>query len=313
MKFSLIVPVYKVEDYIEKCLESIFLQTYDNYEVIIVNDGSPDNSEAVIKKYIKGKKKFKYFKKENGGLSDARNFGLNHVTGDYILFIDSDDYIDKDLLFNLNLEINKESVDIVKFNLRFIENNTKRVMKKTNINNLSVNEAIPLLLEDELLEPACIYCYKTSFWRIFDFKYAKGKIHEDYGLTPLIIMNAKNISSIEYVGYNYVIRENSISVNTKNELKKANDTLDFAIDNIKVIGDNKNINENCKSLLINFYTVGAIGKLKKLEDKENKKIYCNRLKKTKLYKYLLNNNWKRKIKKMICMCSYNIYIKLFMR
>ena len=94
MKFSIVIPVYNVEGYIEKCLNSIKIQTYSNFEVIIVNDGSPDNSEKKIKTFLKDKR-FKYYKKENGGLSDARNYGIKYTTGDYLLFVDSDDYIDK--------------------------------------------------------------------------------------------------------------------------------------------------------------------------------------------------------------------------
>ena len=101
MKFSIIIPVYNVEAYISKCLDSIKNQSYDNYEVIIVNDGTKDNSVNVIDKYLSDNR-FKLYNKENGGLSSARNYGIKYVTGDYILFIDSDDYIERDLLNNFN-------------------------------------------------------------------------------------------------------------------------------------------------------------------------------------------------------------------
>ena len=97
MKFSIVIPVYNVEKYIDKCLKSIINQTYDNFEVIVVNDGSPDNSQVIIDKYVKKDKRFKSYEKKNGGLSDARNYGLEYISGDYLLFIDSDDNIEKDL------------------------------------------------------------------------------------------------------------------------------------------------------------------------------------------------------------------------
>ena len=93
MKFSIIVPVYNVEKYVEKCLKSIDNQSYQKFEAIIVNDGSKDKSDSIIKKYIKDKKQFIYLTKENGGLSDARNFGIKYASGDYIIFLDSYDYI----------------------------------------------------------------------------------------------------------------------------------------------------------------------------------------------------------------------------
>ena len=96
MKFSIIVPVYNVEKYLKRCLDSIQNQTYDNFEVIIVNDGSPDHSQEIIDEYVKHDDRFLSYQKENGGLSDARNYGVKYATGDYLLFVDSDDYVSSD-------------------------------------------------------------------------------------------------------------------------------------------------------------------------------------------------------------------------
>ena len=82
MKFSIVIPVYNVEKYIDKCLNSIINQTYKNFEVIIVNDGTKDNSQQIIDEYVKKDNRFKSYKKENGGLSDARNYGIKYATGD---------------------------------------------------------------------------------------------------------------------------------------------------------------------------------------------------------------------------------------
>ena len=112
MKFSIVVPVYNVEKYINKALDSILNQTYNNFEVIIVNDGSTDNSQKIIDKYTKLDKRFKSYKKENGGLSSTRNFGIKYTTGDYLLFIDSDDYIEKDYLEQANKVTNYTHPDL---------------------------------------------------------------------------------------------------------------------------------------------------------------------------------------------------------
>jgi len=91
---SIIVPIYNVEQYVDKCIQSILNQTYQNLEIILVDDGATDCSGSIADSYAAKDKRIKVFHKENGGLSDARNYGLDHVTGDYILFVDSDDFIE---------------------------------------------------------------------------------------------------------------------------------------------------------------------------------------------------------------------------
>lgn len=310
MKFSLIVPVYNVEDYILKCLESINEQTYKNYEVIIVDDGSKDSSSTMIKKFIKGKENFKYYKKENGGLSDARNYGLKYITGDYLLFLDSDDYISKELLVNLFKEIKEYHPDIIKYGLTFIRKDNNSLLQKTNFHNLDVNDAIKKLLEDEFFESAWLYCYKASFWKSHKFQYTIGKIHEDFGLTPLVIMNAKKISSIDYAGYNYVIRENSIMTSNDEEkiLKKFNDCLYFYGQNIPIINKCKNINEYSRKMLKSFYANGMINRLKTLnKDDFNRQLKL--LKEYKVFDNLMADTLGRKAKK-IC---YKIFPKWFIK
>ncbi len=297
MKFSIIIPVYNVEEYIEKCLKSIERQTYVNFEVIIINDGSPDKSEKIISNFIKNKPKFRYYKKENGGLSDARNYGLKYVTGDYLLFIDSDDYVNVQLLEMLNNELMKNNVDIVKFGVDMIKKDEVIHCFKTNFNNLDLLTALPLLLKDELFEPAWLYCYNYNFWKKNNFLYTKGKSHEDYGLTPIILSKAKKISSIDYIGYNYIIRENSIM--TTNDEKKAyqkfQDILYYYDKNITIIQKIKD--EKVRSYLSSYYANGVINKAKSLKGK-NRKIAFIEIKQRKLYRYLLDNTLKRKLKKL---------------
>ena len=93
---SVVLPIYNVENYIEKCMESVLNQTYKNIEIILVDDGSPDNCPIICDQYVKEDNRVKVVHKENGGLSDARNAGIKVANGDYITFIDSDDYVDKD-------------------------------------------------------------------------------------------------------------------------------------------------------------------------------------------------------------------------
>ena len=95
---SIIVPIYGVEKYIASCIDSILNQTYENFELILVDDGSPDKSGVICEKYAISDKRIKVFHKENGGLSDARNYGLSYANGEYVTFIDSDDLVEKNFL-----------------------------------------------------------------------------------------------------------------------------------------------------------------------------------------------------------------------
>lgn len=113
-KISVIVPVYNVEDYLEECINSILGQTYKNLEIILVDDGSTDNSSKICDIYEKKDKRIKVIHKENGGLSSARNEGLKYRTGEYISFVDSDDFIDKTMYEKLYSAIKKYDADVVR-------------------------------------------------------------------------------------------------------------------------------------------------------------------------------------------------------
>ena len=305
MKFSIVVPVYNVEKYLEKCLKSIQNQTYDNFEVIIVNDGSTDNSKEIIRSFVKDPR-FKSFNKKNGGLSDARNFGVKYTTGDFLLFIDSDDYIDKNLLTKLNNVIEQYNPDIIKFNfIDVIEDKEYKHFEK-----ITVSKEVKLteLINFDYFEPACSYCYKINFYKENNFQFEIGKYHEDYGLIPLILLKSKSIYYLNYFGYFYVKRENSIINNNNKREKRAEDTLYFSLKNIRIIKKEKGIDNDTKDLLLNFYANGAINKLKSVE---NKKKYRRKLKDNKLYKYLIDKNCKQIIKKIICKISYDLYINFF--
>ena len=112
MKISVIVPVYNVEKYLTKCVDSIMNQTYKDLEIILVDDGSTDNSGKICDEYVKKDKRFKVIHKKNGGLSDARNVGIKNSTGEYLSFIDSDDYIDNDMIECLYNACIKNNADI---------------------------------------------------------------------------------------------------------------------------------------------------------------------------------------------------------
>lgn len=294
MKYSIIIPVYNVEGYLDKCLKSILNQTYSNYEVIIVNDGSPDNSDNIIKSYEKKDKRFKGYKKVNGGLSDARNYGLKYATGDYLIFIDADDYIENNYLEKVNdvLERNKD-IDVLKFKIKLVDEGENLIRMENGLNKEGVT-SFEELVKLEFLEPAWSYVYKLSFWKENNFTYLKGMIHEDFGLTPEILMKANKIYYLNSYLYNYVQRNGSImSSNNKEKLhKKAYDML-YQYDRLIKINYNKDT-KVYKSFLAN----ALISKTYTL-DKEEQKKYKEELRKRKVIDNLIDDTLKRKIKKII--------------
>lgn len=308
MKYSLIVPVYNVEAYLDKCLDSIYKQTYKNFEVIIVNDGSPDDSQKIIDKYVKKDKRFKGYIKENGGLSDARNYGIEHVTGDYILFIDSDDFIEEELLANINNITTIKKYDLVRFSLSTTKSNGEKI--KTyhlldNLNNLQENEKISALLKEEFVEPAWLYAYNTTFFKKNKFRYPKGKIHEDFGLTLQILSQAKTLYFLDYQGYNYVQRENSIMNNNQYEKikKRVNDFLYHHLNNQKKLG-----NRIKDKWLLSYSASCTISKGRELND-EDLDEYISKLKENKVINDIYGNTIKRKLKKIYLKVNLKKYIK----
>lgn len=305
MKFSIIVPVYNTKDYIKKCLDSIFNQTYSNYEVIIVNDGSPDNSESIIKKYIKDKKKFKLYNKENGGLSDARNFGVLKSKGDYILFLDSDDYIDESLLEELNN--NLDDVDVLRFQaIRVEEKTMNEYLITPSFEKTSGSDAFLKLYESKSIEPAPLYAYKREYWIKNKFLFSQNKYHEDFGLIPLVILKAKSLKSIDFKGYYYLNREGSITTTsdyTKNK-KKAFDMLehfDFLIKEVKKV----KLDSDVKSIFNSFVANALIQKIETLNDYDKHK-YLKELRQRKVIKLVLGNTLKRKLKKIYLIIKYSL-------
>lgn len=297
MKFSIVIPVYNVEKYISKCLESIKNQTYDNFEVIIVNDGSKQNEEKIIKKYLKDSR-FKYIKKENGGISEARNVGIKEISGDYLIFIDSDDYIQKDLLKRFNKELKKNSVDILKYALKTVDEKGN-VLNKAVINpflNIPKSKAIKKILKDEYIDPASIHVYKVDFWKKYDFKFSVGLVHEDFGLIPYILDKAENIISLDYYGYNYVQREASImsDISYDKILKRVDDFKNHYLNHKKTI-KNKD--------LLGYISLATIIKARELNDGDRKE-YIKFIRQEKLISKITNISFKRFLMK--------IYLYLFL-
>lgn len=305
-KFSLIIPAYNVEKYIKKCLDSVLNQTYNNYEIIIINDGSTDNTSKILESY-KSNKKIKIINQENKGLSNARNTGVSNAKGDYILFIDSDDFIEKELLEILNKTINDE--DLVRFQIRILDETNKIIKeyKEETFNNLNGIEAFNKLSKYNLVELAVCYAYKKDTFLKNNYKFEEKTYHEDFGLIPYIIISSKKVTSINYIGYNYLQRKNSIMNNTdyEKEIKKSNDVLKHYKNLIKW---SQNI-EGDLTIYKSFIANSVILKSLNLKEKDYKN-YIKKLKEYKVYDNLLTNNKENKIKKILIKISPKLYYKI---
>lgn len=314
---SVIVPVYNTEKYVEKCLESIAKQTMKDLEMIIVNDGSEDNSETVIKQWIEKNNRtisIKYIKKKNGGLSDARNYGVREAEGKYISFVDSDDYIDKDLYENLK-QYMEENIDLIKFKMKTIDENGQKIKELQGpiFETCTGEEAFEKLCsKDKYIDPACIYLYKREFFLKNKFKYEVGTYHEDFGLTPLIIINSKSFVSTGEYGYSYLQRDNSITgkSDVQKNVKKANDVLKH-YDNMIIKIENYAVNQYTKDLVKRYYTNTVILKAKEIyENREDFENYIKEIRKRKLYKNIKPYNIKQLIKRLILKFNIKLYIKM---
>lgn len=210
MKISIIVPVYNVEKYVEKCINSLLNQTLDDIEIIIVNDGSTDKSKDIILKYL-SYKKIKYFEKQNGGLASARNYGLQIASGEYIAFLDSDDYVENDMYEKLYNKAKKEDADMVECDFWWEYPTYKKIDKRKKYKTK----------EDMLKRPRVVVwnkLYKKSIIDENKIRFPEGLIFEDLEFFFKFMYYATKISYIPEPKVHYVQRENSIlSSGNKNE------------------------------------------------------------------------------------------------
>ena len=302
-KFSIVIPVYNVEKYIKRCLDSVFDQSYKDFEVIVVNDGTKDNSMDIVKDYD-----VKIITQKNQGLSVARNTGVKKAKGEYIIFLDSDDYIEKDLLKNINKNLDNNP-DLVRFQIQevFEDSDNVNIYNEEEFTGYSGVEAFNKICSYHYVENAWAYAIRKDYYNKNKFQFAPGTIHEDFGLIPLIIIKADIVNSISYVGYNYVQRSGSIMSQKDYEKtkKKVNDFYNH------YLYLNKEINKtNLDSKMFkSFISNSLILKICELKEKDYK-IFKNRLKEDKVLENLLTDSIARKIKKIVFKISPKLGSKL---
>lgn len=245
IKVSVIVPVYNVEKYLRKCLNSLVNQTLQEIEILIVNDGSPDSSQIIIDEFAtQFPLKIKSFVKENGGLSDARNIGLDRATGEFIAFVDSDDSVSESMFAEMYALAKKHDAEMVICNLQKVDAAGNVKQKLTQIPNMPER----IVLEDHFsvfADLSYFACNKIFRSDLFDEKRFKNGIHfEDIHLIPQLLLECTVIAQTQNYHYNYLEREDSIS---RTHTEKGLDIL-RAVDEVEKAFENSRYSHKKKEM-----------------------------------------------------------------
>lgn len=230
---SVVVPIYKVEQYVRGCIESICAQTYCNLEIILVDDGSPDDCGAICDRYAEKDTRILVIHKQNGGVGAARNTGAKHATGKYILFVDGDDRIHEDLVVTAVEAAEKNGADVVMFD--FQEEDKKGNKGDLYTFSLPSDQVINAELAPRVIMESCSpnKLFLRSFWEEGGFAFTEGRVYEDLATIPKVMVCAKRVVYIKKPLYRYFQREGSImhsrdfSRNYNDRTVAADSVLDF--------------------------------------------------------------------------------------
>lgn len=301
-KFSIIVPVYNVEKYIKKCIDNIERQTFTDYEVIVVNDGTKDNSIELIKD-----RNVKIINQKNKGLSAARNIGVKHAKGEYLIFLDSDDYWEEGLLEEIENSLDNDP-DLVRFQIQEVDEEGNIIKKYSEIpfTNLNGEKAFEAITKYHFVENAWCYAIKKKYYLKEKYAFKEGTIHEDFGLIPLVIIKAKIVNSIPYTGYNYLQRSESI-MSTNNYEKVKKKVQDFYTHYQYLLSEINKTNLN-KKIFKSFVSNSMLLKICEL-DKNDYKSYLKKLRNDKIFDNLQTDTIPRKIKKIVVKISPRFYYR----
>ena len=310
MKVSVIIPVYNVEQYIEKCLDSLVNQTLKDIEIIVVNDGSPDNSQKIIDKYVKKyPKKVKSYIKENGGQGSARNYGLEKATGEYIGYVDSDDYVEVDMFEKLYNKAKKTKSDITICGT-YVEYPDKTI---TELEDLKHNDSRLNAYFGKMAVWNKIY--KRELLVDNKMKFRSKLWYEDFDFSYKVISYAKKITYLNEPYYHYLIRPGS-TMNNSNIHR--NLEILKAFDEIRKEKENKDVQEYLA--IEHIYISTTVRVINADCDKKEKRKVINEIHEyiNKYYKEYKNNqyikfmNKRRKlIYRLINLKLYNLIYIMF--
>lgn len=314
VKVSIIVPIYNVEKYLEKCLESLVNQTLKEIQIILVNDGTKDNSGEIAKKYQeKYPEKIIYLEKENGGLSDARNYGIPYAIGEYVAFLDSDDYVESDMYDEMYNLAKKEQSDMVECDFIWeYPNKSKQDIGAIYEGKKEMIEKVRVIAWNKLIRRTLLEETQICF--------PKGYRYEDTEFTYKLVPYLQKVSFLKKPCVHYMQREGSISNSQNERTREIFDILEHVIS----FYTEKGLYEQYKTELEYIYTryllCSSLLRMTKIQDKKIKKELLNKTWENLNMKF---PNWKkneilRKRKngknlylRTVNKFSYSLYCKIF--
>ena len=311
MKFSVIVTVDPNRQTVKKLLDTLKVQTYTNYEVILVVDDQATSLQQLIQPYLTDSR-FRMILKTYRGVAAARNFGMENSTGDYILFCDDDDYVASDFLEQLSVAVtDNPGIDMIKYQPLLVDMNGQvlRRVFDTAFSRLSTQEAFHILIQGDYVEPAVLYAYRTTFLKEHKLLFQEGKSECDFSFVPLALVYAKTIMSLTYAGF-YFTKRNRRQIVTGSEkaTRIVYDTL-FQYDYmIKTIDTDETISDALKRIFFDYISYNVILKGTLLPD-DAIPAYTVELNKRGVTKYLHANTISKFITKMKIERDMDAFIK----
>lgn len=314
---SIVVPIYKVEKYIKKCIDSIIKQTYKNIEIILVDDGSPDGCGKICDEYAQKDKRVKVIHKENGGLSDARNVGIDISTGKYICFVDSDDYIENNYIEVLYKYIVENKVSISQCGINKVTEN-EQIIENIGYQNDKVENSKQILRDLYNTHWENIVVWNKMYLRkLFeDIRFPKGKIHEDEFTTYKVLYKVSEVAIINENLYNY--RQNNESITRKIFNLKRLDALEAFKERLEFFKKNEE-NElyelTLKSYLANIRIIyNNVKKYMRHSKKIRKKLKEDYKEYCRFFFINKNVSYKERIKiKLFVICPPIYYLKFILK
>lgn len=302
---SFIIPAFNASKTIKRAINSILNQNVQDldFEIIIVDDGSDDDLRKVINEYSPSDLKYiRYYKKENEGVAEARNFGVKKAKGDYIIFVDSDDYVSRKLLKDIKKYI-KKGYDLIKWSAIIVDENDEKLEEpeENELVSVSGEEGFNLLYGTDKLM-VCLWNYAIKKDIMLEF--TKGEFHEDFEIMPLIILKAEKMIITDKKEYFYVQSKNSIMRNNdkEKEKKKLQDMLKHYDSLIKKSSE-MDIADYTKENVAIFATYALIAVVNDIDGK-NKEYYLSEIKKRKVYKNIKVRGIKSLIKRILYSIKY---------
>ena len=234
MKLSIIVPIYNVAPYLRKCVDSLLAQDISDSEIILVDDGSPDECPQICDQYAEQYSNIKVIHQANAGLSAARNSGIKVATGDYIMFVDSDDYLQPNVLRALMEQVRRDNLDVLRFRYQNVRESGEAFAPYKDMTNYNDYSSTPTDGLTFLNERMGTQCYAVQFLVrreiVLQEQFTPGIYFEDTDWTPRMLLRANRVASTELVVYNYLWREGSITLSQKDiakQRKQLNDKLNI--------------------------------------------------------------------------------------